>query len=99
MVVGISHFIVTQARAVFTNVFERISPKILIFQDLIFCRFHAKVKICLFLPFKCGYFSRIRYIFFCQQTIFTTISGKNIYPSFVLKIGTNGICRDPAEQQ
>lgn len=39
------------------------------------------------LLFKCGGSSCIRYISSCQHTVFTTIFGINIYPSFALKIG------------
>lgn len=84
MVVKISHFIMTQARTVFTNVFERISPKMLILQDLIFCRFHEKVKICLFLPFKCGYFSRVRYIFFSVNRLYLLQSLGKIFTHLLL---------------
>lgn len=76
MVVRISHFILTQVRTVFTNALERISPKMLILQDLIFCRFHTKVKICLFLPFKCGYFSRVRYFFSVNRLYLLQSLGK-----------------------
>lgn len=98
MVVGISHFNLTQLKLFLANVFERISPKTLILQNLIFCRFHAKVKICLFLLFKCGYSSRITYIF-PVNILYLLQSLEKIYPSFALKIGTNSICGDPEEQQ
>ena len=47
----------------------------------------------------CVYILHIADIFSCQHTVFTMIFGKNIYPSFALKIGTNRIGRGPAEQQ